>query len=345
MVLYKKVLLFICIGGSLCVCSDTDYREHIFYRKSKLRQEIDYNKNKMYSIRPRINKQEQDSIAKFDKTSLNSVQLNQKQKEKKDLQICITQLVEKSLREYWMINFPEYKKYIYSKFSESDISELSCYVNKASFSLSSGIDNNYYKSLDEILYGPYWREFAESISLNAPKLSKKYLKIRRSAQKKYPYIFPQSVFYDGEKITKNSEDSFYKNTPFTEAVKSGCDIMRNQSLCTDTNINSFNKLRNVSKIFTTDLHFMVESIYLPNGYYIDLKSPLFAPYYSELSKLIDKIIMLNISIKTLNTKQNKDIKNIKDYFDNIAKQQEISTSEQIKLLQEELENLHIEKTR
>lgn len=345
MIVYKskRFLLLVAMGTLLIAAQDTDEKQKFENGKDHLRQEIESAKKELYLVRPHIEKQVQDSIATFDKTSPDAISLREKQQQKQDLQIKITKITEQCWKEYWLKNFPKYTAYIDSLFSEKDIQELSDYVDLAHFTLSCDIDTNYYNSLDEILYGPYWREFAFFISSESPKLAKKYTNVRKSAEQQYPFIFPKTVFYDGPQIT--TTDSTKANATFTEAIKLGRELLRQKSVAPNKYMYKYNKYRNVSKIFTADIHFLVESIFVGYQEYMDLQSPLFALHIDELQTLTNDVISLNSQIIRLNIRHDKEIKNIKNHFDTIVRQQESDKSAHIKSLQNALEMFSAQKTK
>lgn len=330
------------VGSISC---DLSHEKNLEMEKETLRKKIETEKKDLYYVFPKAKIQERDSIARFDSISPNNLLLKQKQQEKLDLQIKIAKLVEQSLREYWLSNFAKYKEYINNGLSDQDIIELSEYVGVAHFSLSCDIDTNYYNSLNDILYGPYWREFAEFADTVSPNLARKYKKVRQSAEKKYPFIHMRSVFYDGQTVAKSVEKPSYKNQIFTDAFKIGRDKLREQSVTPDLFMYDFNKMRNVSKVFTADIHFMIESIFLLSGEYIDLETSLFKQHYSELLDLVNQVIVLNPEIRKLNAQHETDIKKIKDYFDDAARQQAEYKSAEIKVLQSKLESFDAQNTR
>lgn len=348
---HNKRFLLLIIAGFIMSCNkgDVDHNKYLIEKTDKLRKEINDNKTELYQIPSQINKQEQDSIANFNKTDTIALSLQEKQQRKQYLQIKITAIAEQSWREYWNENFPKYKDYINSHLSYQDIQNLSKYVNVAHFTLSCDIDTNYYKSLDDILYGPYWREFADFADSTDSRLIKKYKKVRTDAENKYPYIFSKCVFYDGKKITKYEETPKKTNIVFTESINIGRDILREQSPCPDTNMYEFNRLRNVSKIFTADIHFLLETVFIHDIFnedseYIDLQSSLFAPHYEELSQYVNEIISLNFEISRLTTRHDSDVQHIKNHFQDTKRQQELSKMEEIKVLQQKLENMSIEQS-
>jgi len=341
----KKFLLFIATGIIFNMSSDVDNDKNSSVYEEKLRKEIQNNKDELNRIPHSVSIQQQDSIAHFDKTNPNSLLLQQKQQEKLNLQIKVTKIAEQSWREYWLLHFSKYKDFIKSCFSDDEIQELSTYVNKIYFSLSCDIDKNYYTSLDEILYGPYWREFAEKISSDAPKLTKKYINVRKSVEKKYPYIFTRNVFYDGTGVTVHVDNLEYANRVFTQAIEIGRESLREKSDCPDIVMSNFNKLRNVSDIFTADLHFWVESIFITDQEFVNLKSKLFKYHYGELSDSINRIILLDSEIRKLNNNRDKDIKEIKQHFEHVTEQRENAKREKIETLRCLLENIAVQKTR
>lgn len=341
----KKFLWVVATGVMFGMSSDIDNNQNNNIYRENLRKKIQNNRDELNKIPQLVSVQQQDSIAHFDKTNPDALLLQQKQQEKLNLQIKITKIAEQSWREYWLVNFPKYKDFIYSGFSDDEIKELSAYVNKVHFSLSCDLDTNYYKSLDEILYGPYWREFAENIRADAPKLAKKYTNVRKNAEIKYPYIFTRNVFYDGTIITVCADNFGYTNRIFTQSIQTGLESLRAKSNNPDIVMRDFNKLRNVSNVFTTDIRFWIESIFITDQEFIDLKSKLFAPHYTELLDSITQIILLDSEIRKLNIQHNQDIQNIKQHFESIAKQREDSKLEQIENLQNLLENAAVQKTR
>ena len=342
---HKRFLLTMSTGLLFCSACDTSCQKNIETEKEELRKKIEAEKTDLYYVHSKNMVQEQDSIAQFDSISPTYLLLKQKQQEKLDLQIKIAKLIEQSLREYWLSNFVKYKECINNSLSDQDIIELSEYVGVAHFTLSCDIDTNYYDSLNDILYGPYWREFVEYADTISPKLAKKYQKARRFAENKYPCIYPKSVFYDGQTITKSINKPSYKNQIFTDAFKIGRDKLREKSTTPDSFMYDFNKMRNVSKIFTADIHFMIESVFILTGEYIDLETPLFKQYYSELIDLVNQIIVLNSEIRKLDTQHNTDIKKIKNHFDSVAQKQAQDKRYEIKMLQNKLESLDVQNTR
>jgi len=343
----RKNLFIIATAGLLVgsVCCDISCKKKREIEKENLREKIETEKTDLYYVYPRAKVQEQDSIARFDAVSPNSLLLQQKRQEKLDLQIKIAKLVEQSLREYWLSNFAKYKEYINKGLSDRDIIALSEFVGVAHFSLSCDIDTNYYNSLNDILYGPYWREFAEFVDTVSPNLARKYKKVRQSAEKKYPYIYVRSVFYDGQTFAKSIGNPGYKNQIFTDAFKTGREKLREQPVAPDAFMSEFNKMHNVSDIFVADVNFFIEGVFLLSQEYIELNAPLFERQYPELLDLVNHIIVLNPEIRKLNAQHEKDIKKIKDYFDDAARQQASDKSDEIRELQSKLESLSVQKSR
>lgn len=337
---HKKIWLVVLAGIILEIPGCISEEKRINNKKEKLRQEIRDNKDTLYSLNPKMAKQEQDSIASFDQHSPNSLLLQQKEKEKLALQINLTKITEKYWQEYWGATFPKYKQYIKSQFSEQEIKDLSHYVGNTHFTLSCDLDTNYYETIDDILYGPYWREFADAAEDIPLHLIKKYRYVRANAENLYPYIFVKNVFYDGGKITqyyKNKTDE--ENVEFTNAIKLGVGALKQsgRDVKPEIAMYDFNRLRNKSKMFTVDLHMFLESVYVSSSECIDLKSPLFASHYTELSDVVHQIILLTHQINKLNAQRNAEIQKIQKYFKKEQAQQELETLERVKELQDSLD--------
>ncbi len=328
------ILMAQSVGGDL-------YTEYKRIKTNKLKKEIEQIKVDNQKLFDRIEKQKRDSIAVFDKTNANMIELNKLKQEKQNLQKQVAQIVEQSWREYRNANYSKYRAYIDSCFTEKELAELSHYAGVAHFTLSCGIDCNYFKTLDDILYGPYWHEFADFVrdTKHSKSLIKKYERVRRNAESIYPYIYIRSVFYDAGSIAKCGESITQTDINFTDAIKSGCEylvdsVYKSKSVCPQY-MAEFNRLRNVSKIFTTDLHMLIESLFLYNDEYYNLNSPLFLSYHDELYDLVRRINTLNIKIKTCTSQHDTDIKNIETYFKDLG-------YKKYDELHKKLENLTIE---
>lgn len=301
-------------------------------KTKQLRQKIENAKSGIKKIPCEIKHQERDSIAHFNALSPVYKELTQKRQEKQKLQTEIALLAEKSMSEYWKANFPKYKKYIYSKFTDSERAELSKCVNTVHFTLSCDVDTNYYKTLDNVLYGPYWHEFIECAAEQvSAKTIKKYESVRKDAECKYPYIFIRSVFYDGgniittnpyytapyepeKKPQKNDSITIY-NKVFTLVLQEFCDSLPYQNTKKASYMREFNKFYNVSKIFTVNLDFLIETPFVFDGEHIDLQSPLFQKYAGQISQKIKRIIVLTPEIKQLDKKHEQDVNSIQEHFE------------------------------
>lgn len=346
---YQKISLFI-LAYLLSMMNVSSYSDHVHDTTERLWGEIKKNQTELRMLPIVIKHQEQDSIAQYESNSKDYAELVKKQQEKLDLQIKITQIAEQCCQDYWVKNFPKYKSYINSKFSRQDKLALSKCVNKAYFSLSPGVDVNFYTSSDQILYGPYWREFVEFVDSNAvdfskvAKIIKKYETVRTDAEKRFPYIYPRSVFFMGQKITVNAEKPDTLNVIFTHAVQNGLDTLREQFRENNPKpeIEDFNKLCNVSDIFTVDLHNFLESVYMPNIFpetaeYLDLNNPLFKKHYDEIKELVKKIKVLNPRIAKLNIKHDKEIEKIQTHFNGVKEQYQVTGLERDRELRDSLE--------
>jgi hypothetical protein len=311
----------------------------------KLKKEIEQVKDDNQKIFGRIEKQKRDSIAVFDKTNANMIELNKLKQEKQNLQKQVAQIVEQSWREYRNANYSKYCAYIDSCFTEKEIAELSHYVGVAHFTLSCDIDCNYFKTLDDILYGPYWHEFAEFVrsKQHNKSLIKKYERVRRNAESIYPYIYIRSVFYDAGSIAKNYKDTITQtDIIFTDAIKSGreylCDSVYKSKPVQPEYMTEFNRLRNVSKIFTTDLYMLIESLFLCGDENVDLNAPLFSNHYNELFGLVQHIIDLTPKIKTCTSQHDTDIKSIETYFQDLRYKKYDEANKKLENLKIELDS-------
>lgn len=340
----KIILILIMILMAQSVGGDL-YTEYKRIKTNKLKKEIEQIQVDNQTLFGRIEKQKRDSIAVFDKTNANTIELNKLKQEKQNLQKHVAQVVEQSWREYRNVNYSKYCAYIDSCFTEKEIAELSHYAGVAHFTLSCDIDCNYFKTLDDILYGPYWREFADFVRSkpHSKSLIKKYERVRRNAETIYPYIYIRSVFYDAGSITKNYKDTITQtDIIFTDAIKSGreylCDsVYKSKSVCPQY-MAEFNRLRNVSKIFTTDLHMLIESLFLCGDENVDLNSPLFLSYHDELYDLVRRINTLNIKIKTCSSQHDTDIKNIETYFKDLRYKKYDEANKKLEILKIELDS-------
>ena len=339
--------------------------EYIKSKEQDLRKKIESKKTDMQLIPSRVKSQEHDSIVHFKEESPEYQDLIQKRQTKQELQICIAQLVEKSMSEYWVENFPKYKSYIDAAFTTAEKSELSQYIGVAHFTLSCDIDTNYYKTMDEILYGPYWREFANFAINTSPAVIAKYKYVRTVAEQQFPYIYVRSVFYQGGKITtdnpeyiesyQNAElikkqrgpiDSLDKyNRILTECVKTGRDLLRAKSVKPSKYMYDFNRLHNVSKIFTADINFLIESLFVLDCENIDLNSALFNKYNSQILQNIKQIMTIDTQITRLESKHNADIKQIEHYFENMTHDKLQNASQELQQLKIELSAYNNKKTK
>lgn len=328
----------------------TEYKHTKINKLKKKIEQVKVDNNKLFG---RIERQKRDSIAVFDKTNANMIELNKLKQEKQNLQKHVAQIAEQSWREYRNVNYPKYCAYIDFCFTEKEIAELSHYVGGAHFTLSCDIDCNYFKTLDDILYGPYWRDFAESVRSSKQhnkSLIKKYERVRRNAESIYPYIYIRSVFYDAGSITKNYKDTITQtDINFTDAVKSGCKYLCDSIYKSKTSypeyMTKFNRLRNVSKIFTTDLYMLIESLFLYSNEYYDIHSPLFMSHYAELYILVTHISVLNYKIKTCTTQHDKDVKSIETYFKNLGFEQYDEARKKLENLKIELDSYNMQNNR
>ena len=321
----------------------------------KLRDKIESKENSIYTTIPiEVKKQERDSISTFNAESPNYQKLLRNRQEKEDLQIKITQLVEKAMSEYWIANLSAYKSYIDKQFSPAERDSLAKYVGVAHFTLSCDIDTNYYRSLADILYGPYWREFCEFANPESSTIIKKYQSVRATAESKYPYIHVRTVFYDGGRITKDNPDyvapyeyadinrksgadtiTKYNNI-FTESIKNGREIIRAKATAPAPYMIEFNRLHNISKIFTADIYFLVESPFVYDSEYFDLQSPLFAKYADQILPMIKRIMVLNPKIINAEKQHDVGIRQIQQHFEHEKMAQIHETAQQIEDLKKEL---------
>lgn len=328
-------------------------KEYTNSKTKQLRQKIENAKSGIKKIPCEIKHQERDSIAHFNALSPVYKELTQKRQEKQKLQTEIALLAEKSMSEYWKANFPKYKKYIYSKFTDSERAELSKCVNTVHFTLSCDVDTNYYKTLDNILYGPYWHEFIECAAEQvSAKTIKKYESVRKDAECKYPYIFIRSVFYDGGNITKtnpyyvapyepektpqkNDSITIY-NKVFTQVIQEVCDSLSYPNTKKASYMREFNKFYNVSKIFTVNLDFLIETPFVFDSEYIDLQSPLFKKYADQIVQNIKQIIVLTPEIKKLDKKHEQDVNSIQEHFKALKEKKIQNAKQTIEKLGKEL---------
>ncbi|MCQ2580798.1 MAG: hypothetical protein MJ164_01315 [Alphaproteobacteria bacterium] len=351
---YNKIFTFI-IATLMLVGMTTSVRKGYTNSKTKqLRQKIEKTKSSVKTIPQQTKQQERDSIAHFNAQSAVYQELTQKRQEKQKLQTEIANLTEKSMSEYWKANFPKYKRYIYSKFTDSERTELSKCVNNVHFTLSCNIDTNYYKTLDEILYGPYWHEFIECATEQvSEKTIKKYEHVRKDAEYKYPYIFIRSVFYDGGNITttnpyyvapyepektpqKNDSITIY-NKVFTGVIQEFRDSLLYKNTNTASYMNEFNKFHNVSKIFTANLDLLIETPFVFDGEHIDLQSPLFKKYADQILQKIKQIIVLTPEIKKLDKKHEQDVNSIQEHFKELKEKKIQDAKQTIEKLGKELQ--------
>ena len=159
------------------------------------------------------------------------------------------------MSEYWIENFPKYKSYIDDAFTATEKTELGRYIGAAYFSLSCNIDTNYYKTMDEILYGPYWHEFAEFAEPTSPTVIAKYKRVRAMAEKQFPYIYVRSVFYDGGLITTDNPEYIapYEDAEWVTKHRAPIDSTSKYNRIfmykhlRDVTYNKINQLRNWSK--------------------------------------------------------------------------------------------------
>ncbi len=334
----------------------TNVRDTIRTTKiENLRERIERKENSIYTTVPaNVKKQERDSISTFNTESPNYQKLLRNRQEKEDLQIKITQLVEKAMSEYWIANFSAYKSYIDKQFSPAERDSLAKYVDIAHFTLSCDIDTNYYRSLADILYGPYWREFCEFANPESSAIIKKYQSVRAAAESKYPYIYVRTVFYEGGHITTETpdyvapyEDQYIKRKPntdttvkynniFTESIKTGRELIRNKATKPAPYMVEFNRLHNISKIFTADIYFLVESPFVYSFENFDLQSPLFAKYVSQILPMIKRIMVLNPKIINAEKQHDVDIRQIQQYFEHAKIDKIHETAQQIEDLKKEL---------
>lgn len=302
--------------------------------------ELDNKKDKRSKLYFTVQKEKKDSIEHFNAQSENYQLLLKNRQEKDSAQTHIATIVEQCLREYWSVNFVRFRAYIDSCFTDADRNALLQYVGNAFFTLSCEIDHNVYKSLDEILYGPYWREFVEYANTDTShSVIKKYARIRKRAETIYPYIYPRSVFYEGGRITKSPDVPTKTDIAFSDAIVFGREKLRLTSPGPDSCMTKFNHLRNVSDIFTADLHYMIESLFNYSTEYFDLNCPLFAKRKEELNQTVLYIIALDSEIKRCENINNKEIKELEVYF----KKVEIARYEQLRvemeILQKQLKEL------
>ena len=343
----------------------TNVRDTIRTTKiEKLRDRIERKENSIHTTIPvETKKQERDSIATFNAQSKTYQNLVRDRKEKEDLQIKITELVEKSMAEYWCANFIAYKSYIDKGFSSPERDSLAKYVSVAHFTLSCDIDTNYYRSIDDILYGPYWREFAEFAEPTSPEIIKKYKTVRAAAESKYPYIHVRTVFYDGGRITTDNpdyvapyEDQYIKRKPstdttvkhnriFTECIKTGSELIRNKATEPAPYMVEFNRLHNISKIFTADIYFLIESPFIYDSEHFDLQSPLFAKYADQILPMIKRIMVLNPKIINAEKQHDADVRQIQQYFEHEKIDQIHAAAQQIEDLKKELAAQESQQTR
>lgn len=327
---------------------------YIDSKTKQLRQKIENAKSGIKKIPCEIKHQERDSIAHFDAQSPVYKELTQKRQEKQKLQTEIALLAEKSMSEYWKANFPKYKKYIYSKFTDSERAELSKCVNTVHFTLSCDVDTNYYKTLDNILYGPYWHEFIECATEHvSEKTIKKYETVRKDAECKYPYIFIRSVFYDGGNITKtnpyyvapyepektpqkNDSITIY-NKVFTQVIQEFCDSLSYPNTKTASYMNEFNKFHSVSKVFTANLDMLIENPFVFDSEYIDLQSPLFKKYADQIVQNIKQIMAITPEIKKLDRKYEQDVNGIQTHFKELKEKKIRDAKQTIEKLGKELQ--------
>ena len=292
-------------------------------KKDKLRQEINSTKQELQDLPHELQKQERDSIANFNKTSPNALVLNKMKQQRLNWQTRIAQIAEISWREYWNENFLKYKNYIDSSFTKSEKLYLAQYVGRSHFTLTCDIDTNYYTCIDDILYGPYWLDFSDILGKHQKKLQQKYIRVRMDAMNRFPYIFTQNVFYDGAKITTMSPTQ--EDTIFTHAIKYGRDEMalKNVNMPNAHIMQSFNMLRNKSKIFTSDLQFLIQTIHIDDFYdesseYLDLSSKIFNNHAQEILLYINQIMRLNPRILDCESNYKRDINQIHQYYEAVS---------------------------
>lgn len=349
--IFMGLVMFLLLDSLATSMHDTIHTTKI----KNLRDRIERKEKSMYTTIPvETKKQERDSINAFNAESPTYQNLIRDRKEKEDLQIKITELVEKSMAEYWRANFPAYKLYIDKQFSFAEHDSLAKYVGIAHFTLSCDIDTNYYRSIDDILYGPYWREFCEFAESSSPVIIKKYKTVRAAAESKYPYIHVRTVFHDGGRITTDNpdyvapyEDQYIKRKPstdtlvkynrvFTESIKTGRELIRKKAVAPAQYMVEFNRLHNVSKIFTADIYFLIESPFVYDSEHFNLQSPLFAKYAPQILPMIKRIMVLTTKIINAEKQHDVDIRQIQKYFEDEKIEQIHETAQQIEDLKKEL---------
>lgn len=293
-------------------------RECRAQKKDAITKSIQLNQQELEKLPIETAAQMNDSISAFDANSENYQILQAKQQQKLQLQIKILNLAEQSWREYWIENFPKYKQHINSKFRKSELKQLQNCVGNTYFTLSCDVDTNCFISLNQILYGPYWREFADSADISK-KLRDKYIRVRMDASKKYPYIFTQTVFYNGQSLTVPSDDATI--IAFSNAVQAGLTHLHQMTSVSkmDSVMTDFNHLHNVSKVFTTQYAYLLESVNLCNmcdrtPEYLDLNSPLFVSHYEELLDCVKNLIGVSREAQRRNKLHEKEVAKIKQYF-------------------------------
>lgn len=338
----KAVLLVVKMAIALGIGLYAGCHETTEEKIKKVQSEVDDKKDEINRVYYTVQKEQQDSIKHFNAQSDNYQLLLKKRQEKDSTQTQIANIVEKSLREYWVTNFPRYCAYIDSCFTDAERAALSQYMGKAYFTLSCGIDHNVYKTMDEILYGPYWREFVEYFKENfgsLPRVIKKYELVRKKAESIYTYIYPRSVFYDGGCITICPDSPSKTDVVFSDAILNGREILRAKSSKPDSCMAKFNSLRNVSNIFTADVHYMTESLFKYTSEYYDLNCPLFAKHREELKQLVLHIIALDLEIKRCENTNAKDIKQLEDHFKTVELARYEQLRVEMEILQKQLKGL------
>lgn len=316
----KRTNLFLLVAiistSFVAVCGAR--RECRAQKKDAITKSIQLNQQELEKLPIETAAQMNDSISAFDAESENYQILQAKKQQELQLQMRILNLAEQSWREYWIENFPKYKKYIDSRFYKSELNQLKKCVGNTHFTLSCDVDTDYFVSLDQILYGPYWREFADSADISN-RLRNKYIRVHMDANKKYPYIFTKNVFYDGESLTVSDGDT--ETVAFSNAVRAGLAYMAELDSVRkmDSVMIEFNSLRNVSKVFTTDLDYFLKSVNLRNfgderKEYLNLQSSLFAEHYEELLDYVKNLIGVSREAQRRNKLHEKEVAKIKQYF-------------------------------
>lgn len=355
----KKILSLVVIAtyllllyGDISPLAKTEHKlkvkqENLQNMQDSLTRDVEINNHSLSYINEEFAQKTQDSIAKFNEYSGIDVALSQNDKQIKNLQIQIAQTAELAWNEYWQKNFSKYKHFIDSKFTKQDVLALEKYVGKAAFSLTNcpEVDYNYCNNIDDILYGPYWDYIAEYIKKTDPKLAKRYIRIRTLAEQKYPYIFAHNVFYFGPTITKFRDSGAtitQQDVLFSEAILFGADSISSVAYADKANpqeyMYDFNSLRNICSMFTTNLHYFIESIFLDeDNECIDINCPVFASHRAQLLDLTQQLEELSDKKSELNLQKQKAHKDINKYFDNAKRK----TKNMLKKQEQELANKKI----